>query len=357
MNLLYALAAFLIAIGATLIGVTRVNAWLVERENPPLGTFVEIDGTRLHYVHTKAAGNFDLPPIVFIHGASANLKDQLVPMLPLLENRAELLFWDRPGHGWSSRGPQAAQTPFDQAKLLAGLMDRLGIESAVVVSHSFGGAVATAFALSYPEHVSGLVFLSPATHPWPGGATSWYYDWASFPVLGRLFVETLAAPGGVLRVAAATECVFAPNPVPAGYLENASIRLVLRPAAFRANARDVSGLYDYASKAAPRYAEIKAPTVIVSGDRDTVVAEEIHSAGLARDISASQLIWIHNLGHKPEWIASDLVVAAIEKVAGRPVDIDTAARAVEDRIAGDAFGSGCVDEKFPEGGLASPAAG
>ena len=54
---------------------------------------------------------------------------------------------------------------------------------------------------------------------------------------------------------------------------------------------------------------------------------------------------------------SDLVVAAIEKVAGRPVDIDTAARAVEDRIAGDAFGSGCVDEKFPEGGLASPAAG
>src|SRR5688572_27623754 len=104
MNLLYALVAFLIALFAVLVGISRVNTWLIERRNPPIGSFAEIDGARIHYVYAPAPEGADLPPIVFIHGASANLKDQMVPLRPLLKSRAELLFWDRPGHGWSSRG-------------------------------------------------------------------------------------------------------------------------------------------------------------------------------------------------------------------------------------------------------------
>ena len=50
-----------------------------------------------------------------------------------------------------------------------------------------------------------------------------------------------------------------------------------------------------------------------------------------------------NLGHKPDWIAPDLVVAAIEKLAGQPRDLQALARAVEARIAGDRFGEGiCI---------------
>ncbi len=44
-------------------------------------------------------------------------------------------------------------------------------------------------------------------------------------------------------MAGATTCVFAPNPVPDDYPARASIPLVLRPGAFRANAIDVEGLY------------------------------------------------------------------------------------------------------------------
>ena len=86
-------------------------SWLIERRNPPVGSFADINGARLHYVHVPAPENPDLPPIVFIHGASANLKDQMVPLRPLLEGRAELLFLDRPGHGWSGRGAGNNETP------------------------------------------------------------------------------------------------------------------------------------------------------------------------------------------------------------------------------------------------------
>ncbi|RWM94807.1 MAG: alpha/beta hydrolase [Mesorhizobium sp.] len=331
------LVAFLIA----LAGITRAGVWLIERRNPPIGAFADIDGARIHYVHVPAAGA-DLPPVVFIHGASANLKDQMLPLRPLLEGRAELLFLDRPGFGWSERGDN--ETLAAQADTVAALMDRLGIARAIIIGHSFGGAVTTAFARQHPQKTLGLVFLAPVSHPWPGGATAWYYKLTAVPVVGWLFSETIAYAAGMLRIGNATACVFSPNNVPKGYIGKASIPLVLRPPAFRANARDVAQLYDYVRAASPGYREIKAPTLVISGDRDKVVYATVHSVGLERDIPGAELVWVANLGHKPDWIAPDLVVGAIERAAGAPVDLQSMASVVESRIAGDAQGA----DRYPE---------
>ncbi|MER8848005.1 MULTISPECIES: alpha/beta fold hydrolase [Mesorhizobium] len=353
MNLIYATLAFLMALVLALVGVTRAGSWLIERRGPSVGAFADINGARIHYVHIPAPANADLPPIVFIHGASANLKDQMLPLRPLLEGRAEMLFFDRPGFGWSGRGPGNNEDPSAQAATIAALMDRLGITKAIIVGHSFGGVVTAAFGREHADKTLGLVFLAPATHPWPGGATSWYYDLTIIPVIGRLFSETLTYPAGSLRMADATTCVFSPNKVPDNYLAATSIPLVLRPSAFRANATDVAGLYRYALGAAPHYKEITAPTVVISGDRDKVVYARIHSLGLVRDIPGAELVWVHNLGHKPDWIASDLVVGAIEKVGGKDIDLEAIARTVELRIAGDTYGAGkCSDIKEPEAELA-----
>lgn len=332
------LAAALLAPCAALLAlaaVSRLGAGRIARRHPPVGRFATIGGARLHHVHVPPGESADLPPVVFIHGASGNLLDQMVPARPLLEGRAEMLFLDRPGHGWSERGSGNGD-PFAQADTIAALMRHCGIAEAVVVGHSFGGAVAAAFALRHPGMTKGLVFLAAATHPWPGAQTSWYYKAAALPVVGRLFLATLVWPGGMLRLRDASAGVFAPNPMPPSYVEEAAIPLVLRPAAFGWNAHDVAGLYAHVAAAAPRYGEIAAPTVVVSGDSDNVVYEEIHSLGLARDIAGAELVWVRNLGHKPDWVAPDLVVRAIEKVAGREVDLQVAARALEARIAGDA---------------------
>lgn len=346
MNLLLVFLAFVLTLLFMLACMTRIGSWLIERRYPPAGRFATIDGARIHYVHLPAPEKSELPPIVFIHGASANLNDQMVPLRPLIEGRAEILFVDRPGHGWSERGAGNNETPDGQAATIAALMRHLGIDDAIVVGHSFGGAVAAAFALTRPEMTRGLVFVSAASHPWPGAATAWYYTIAAMPVIGRLFVETIASPAGAKRMAAATESVFAPNRVPASYLQAASIPLILRPAAFRCNAIDVEGLYRHVVAAAPRYPRIEAPSVVISGDRDAVVYEEVHSVGLARDIPGAELVWVRNLGHKPDWLSPDLVVAAIEKVAGRKHDLQALARQVEARLTDDAFGAG-TDAEAP----------
>lgn len=342
LNLAAAALAFLLALAAMLFGLTRIGVFLIERRHPPVGTFATVNGTRMHFVHVAAPEGASLPPVVFIHGASGNLNDPMGPLRPRLEGKAELLFLDRPGHGWSGRGPSENATPAGQARTIAALMDHLGIARAIIVGHSFGGGITAALALERPDKVAGLVFISAASHPWPGGKTSWYYPIAARPVVGRLFSYLVALPAGSLRMATGTGCVFSPNPAPPGYSGTAAIPLVLRPANFRYNAIDVEALYPHVLKAAPRYPNIDAPTVVISGDHDTVVYEEIHSVGLARDIPGAKLVWVKNLGHKPDYIAPELVAAAVGAVAGAPPallgDVDALAREAEQRIAGQNFG-------------------
>jgi pimeloyl-ACP methyl ester carboxylesterase len=313
------------------------TAWktrTLEQAFPNVGELIDIGGIRMNSVFVPAGGTADLPPIVFIHGASGNLRDQMHAFRTKLEGRADLLFLDRPGHGYSQRGGPENAWPDGQAHAIARLMEKRGIGKAIIVGHSFGGAIAASFALEHPEKTAGLLFLAPATHPWPGGV-DWYYDLARMPVIGWLFTRIVALPAGLSRIDSGTRFVFAPNPRPDDYIETTAPALVLRPATFRNNAIDVANLLDYVRRVQPRYREIRTPTVIVTGDTDGVVYEEIHSRGLVRDIEGSELVWIHNLGHKPDYVVTDLAVEALEKIAGKDRDLQESARRAEARLAKD----------------------
>jgi pimeloyl-ACP methyl ester carboxylesterase len=322
---------------ALLVAAGLFSQWkasAISQEFPNIGERIDLGGTALNSVLVKAGSSADLPPLVFIHGASGNLRDQLTPFRDRLAGRADLLFVDRPGHGYSDRGGSENNTPDGQADAIAKLMDKRGIAKAIIIGHSFGGAIVASLALRHPDKVAGLLFLSPATHPWPGGI-DWYYSVASTPVLGWLFSNTVALPAGLLKLDGGVKSVFSPNRVPETYSRDAAPALVLRPQTFRNNATDVANLEAYVRRIAPSYPEITAPTVIITGDADDIVLEEIHSRGLARDIKGSELVWVHNLGHKPDYIAPQLAIAAIEKLAGSPRDLQAMAREVEKAIKDD----------------------
>jgi len=328
------LVVFAVLAGMLLLAFlfTQWQARQITQRHPNTGELIDVGGLRLNSVHVPRPEGADLPPLVFIHGASGNLRDPMMAFLDPLKGRAEMLFVDRPGHGYSERGGDQNLTPDGQADAIAKLIEKRGISRAIIIGHSFGGATTASLALRHQELVQGLVFLSPATHPWPGGI-AWYYDIASIPYLGTIFCNTLTLPAGLMQLDAGVEHVFQPNPVPDGYSERAAIPLVLRPENFCSNARDVANLLVYVRKTQPRYKEIAAPTVIVTGDSDEIVYEELHSLGLNRDIAGSELVWIKGLGHKPDYVATDLAIAAIEKVAGLPRDLQKIARDVERRVA------------------------
>jgi pimeloyl-ACP methyl ester carboxylesterase len=306
-------------------------AFASQRDKPLL---IDVGGFRLNSIVLDAGRKADLPPIVFIHGASASLYDPMLSFRDRLEGRAKLLFVDRPGHGQSDQGGPENLLPDGQADAIATLMDKRHIGRAIIVGHSFGGAIAAALAVRHPDKVAGLVFLSPAVYPWPGGI-AWYYDAARPPVIGDLFSTLVAPPLGLLAIDQATKAVFAPNFPPAGYIEKTKALQALNPSAFRHNAMEVGALSNWARTFSPRYRSIRAPTVIVTGDVDGIVSPDVHARHLAHDIPGARLIAVHNLGHKSDYVAADLAVAAIERVAGRKVNLSSVAKAVEKRIAHD----------------------
>jgi pimeloyl-ACP methyl ester carboxylesterase len=83
-------------------------------------------------------------------------------MLPVLSRDHRAIAVDLKGYGYSERDADSALSQSDQVTMLAGLLDRLDVEDAVVVGHSMGGAVAQRFAATHPKRVHALVLAASA---------------------------------------------------------------------------------------------------------------------------------------------------------------------------------------------------
>ena len=123
--------------------VTYFSCWsmIVTANENGLPTKTDVGGYWLNSVLLKPDSKSDLPPIVFLHGASTGLYDPMFSFRKKLEGRATLLFVDRPGHGDSQAGGPQNMLPDGQADAIAELMRLRGIKKAIVVGHSYGGSV------------------------------------------------------------------------------------------------------------------------------------------------------------------------------------------------------------------------
>jgi pimeloyl-ACP methyl ester carboxylesterase len=222
---------------------------------------------------------------------------------------------DRPGHGWSDRpdGREDA-SPARQAALIHQALARLGVSRAVILGHSWAGALATAYALAYPNETAGLVLLAPVTHPWPGGV-SWINNLVATPVIGPLVAHTVILPVGYFLIAPGIKAVFAPQSPPPDYGKRTGVEMILRPSEFIANAQDLVGLKEFVTAQAPRYGEIKVPVAIISGDdTDKTVSTEIHSRAIAQQLPHATLTVLPGVGHMVQYAAPERIVEAIDRV-------------------------------------------
>lgn len=319
----------LVAAAASAVA-TRVLVARIEAAHPPVGRFVEAGGRRTHLVDLPAApGADDGPAVVFLHGAVATLGDPLQAFRRPLEGRARLVFLDRPGHGYSERGGPEDADPLVQADAIAATLAAIGVQRAIVVGHSFGGAVAAAFAVRHRRLTAGLVLLAPATHPWPGGI-DWSYDLVGTPVIGRLVGQTITTPLGLTLLPSGFAGVFAPEVPPDGLIEATAAKLALRPQAFRASAEDIRGLKARLAAFLPRYAGISAPTVVLAGDRDRVVSTDIHARALVAVVDGARLVVLPGAGHALQHTRTEAIVAEIEAMlaaTASPVQSSAAAPA------------------------------
>ena len=176
-------------------------------------------------------------------------------------------------------------------------LEKLGIGSAVFVVHSWAGALGARMALDYPHRVAGLVMLAPVAYPWPGGVGR-YNRIISTPVIGPLLAYTITLPLGYFLAGPGARGVFLPKQMPDDFVSNTAMPLLLRPREFLANARDLVTLKEAVREQAPRYADIRAPVLVISGDgADKTVSTNIHSRPFAAVVPNAKLIVLPDIGH------------------------------------------------------------
>ncbi len=303
----------LLGVGALM---TLFGTRLIEWAHPPRGRRVDIGGLRQHVVELGEDGDARTsgPPIVLLHGAGCNLEDMRLALGERLAARHRVILVDRPGQGWSERSGRQGSSPADQAAVLRNLLGRLAVDRAIVVGHSWGGTLAATFALDHPQRVAGLVLLSPPTHPL---LRSKLYAALATPFAGWLFAHTLALPLAAAAFRFGVRAPFRPQAPPSKYLRRSAAFLLLRPATFLANARDVAGLKGFLAQQVARYGALKAPTIIITGDRDPIVSPRHHAMALAALVPAAKLIVLPGIGHMPHHAAADRVIDAVEELIAK----------------------------------------
>lgn len=114
--------------------------------------YADVNGTHLYF---EMAGEGE--PVVFIHGLGLDTRDWNYQFTELAKNH-QVVRYDMRGFGKSD---MPTDQPYAHADDLKALLEFLGIESAHVFGHSFGGEIAINFALAYPEMVRSLVLIEP----------------------------------------------------------------------------------------------------------------------------------------------------------------------------------------------------
>jgi pimeloyl-ACP methyl ester carboxylesterase len=309
-----ALLAGSAAVAAATALWVKYKAGKAERENPPIGQFVEVDGVRLHYVE-RGEG----PPVVLLHGNAVLLQDFLASgLIDSLAQEHRVIAFDRPGFGFSERPRDRLWTPTAQAALVERALTQLGIERAVVLGHSWGTLVALALALDHPEKVRGLLLASGYYYP-TARLDALMTAPVALPVLGDVMRYTVSPVFGRMVFGKMVKAMFAPRAVPAQFSEVLSREMMLRPGQIGANAEDAAFMVPAAAQFQSRYQELGLPIEIFAGEEDLVVDVDAHSTRLHGELPQSRLTVVPETGHMVHYAVPGQMVKAIAGMSGDPV--------------------------------------
>ena len=302
--------------GAITVGVLAISALVnrhfataAERDNPPTGQFLEVNGVRLHYFERGSGA-----PLVLLHGNGSMIEDfKSSGLIDLAAKSYRVIAFDRPGFGHSDRPRNVVWTPTTQAELLRGALDRLGVSQAIVLGHSWGASVAVALALKCPGLVRGLVLASGYYYP------SFRPDVLALstpaaPLLGDILLYTMSPIAGRLMWPRLMAKIFGPLGVPRKF-HGFPKEMALRPSQIRAASAESALMIPDAIHFDGEYAKLKMPVMIVAGDDDRLVDTDSQSARLHSDIPQSKFHRIRGNGHMIHQTATPDVMAAINELA------------------------------------------
>lgn len=294
-------AGVLTFLALPLIVPQQTSGTLSNREAAgPEAEFVTVNGLEVHVVRAEYTGDCacNEPVIILMHGFGASTyswRDVIAP----LSKAGTVVAYDRPAFGfterpttWADTNPYGDDGNFD---LLDGLIAKFGAGHPIVlVGHSAGGALAAEYALRNPDAVAELILADPAILT-TGGGPEWIrpiLDLPQIDALGPVLVASIASSGDdLLRQSFVDQSLLTPA-VYDGYHQPLTIAGWERAFWEFVRAPRSTGL-------AQAVSSISTPTLLITGDADTVVPTS-DTEKLATMMPNATLVVVPDAGHLPQ---------------------------------------------------------
>ncbi len=261
-------------------------------------------GQRVHYRDQGQRGG---PAIILIHGANASLHTWK-PLVKRLGASYRVVTLDLPGHGLTGATPDtdySAEGMMDAVDVVAA---KLGLDHFILGGNSMGGWVSWRYAIAQPARVDALLLIDAAGMPLRKGEKAPpsnvgfrileypFGRWLATQITPRMLVEQ-SLRGSVEK----QEIV-----------DDAMIDRYWELLHFPGNreATVLRARMDREPAMAARVGEIKAPTLILFGDKDRLINPSAAKTFNER-IAGSEVVILPGIGHLPMEEAPDATAKAI----------------------------------------------
>jgi pimeloyl-ACP methyl ester carboxylesterase len=304
------ISRILALVGAVVLALILVVPFLIPVQTSGTATYKEVVGEgatfasaqdiEIYYEKTdfvcQEGKDCSNPPVIFVmHGFGANtfsFREVTEPLSQL----GDVIAYDRPGFGLSERPTSwEGENPYGsigQDLILDQLISEFASgRDVILVGHSAGGTLAAQYVVDNKDAIQGLILISPAILS-TGGSPNWLNWVFSIPQLdhlGPLLVSSIASSGMDLLNESWYNKDLITEEVKAGYREPLSV-IGWEEGFWEFNRAPRAFDVKY------RLGEITIPTLLITGDTDTVVATADTEA-LASMIKDSVLFVIPQSGH------------------------------------------------------------
>ena len=280
------LAAIALALGGMAIGANAALDGPYARLGPPEAP------VRLFY-EEEGSGR----PLLLIHGFGTSTYTWR-RVAPELAAKHRVIAVDLKGFGQSDKPMDARYSAFDQAELLAQLIEDRNLRDLTLVGHSFGGGVALLLALQADERLKGrisrLVLLNTIAYPQNMPVFFRMLNMPFFSHVGVRMVPPAVQTRVALQIAYHDDSKIDDSEVDvyAAPLKTAAGKHAIIQSARQIVPDDLDAL-------AERYQSITLPTLILWCDHDRIVPLEV-GLKLRRAMPNASLKVVQGCGHMPQ---------------------------------------------------------
>jgi pimeloyl-ACP methyl ester carboxylesterase len=310
----------LIGLAVVLAALLALNTIVLNQQTKAAEATVEgaeilsLPGGDVQVLDTPAPADVTGAPIVLIHCYLCDLRwwDELAP---LLADNHRVIRVDLLGHGGSEK-PSSGYSIGDQAALVAGTLNELEVQGAVVVGQSMGAAVALALAEQSSQLVDRVVGMSAAPTNENGGLP-FLARLGYVPVIGQAMYRL--TPDFAIR--SGFEEAFAPGFEVSGEFEEVIVE-DYRAMTYTSYEETRAGYQDYrdGEPMDERATSAAVPLLVVLGEEDQIVdtpeAQEDWS-----DVPGVRIEVLPGVGHTPQIEAPEETAEILVEFAANAVPV------------------------------------